>query len=46
VFDKNQIEIISTEKQEIKNKATNNDKNKVTSMRAYRPQITMKLDEN
>lgn len=46
VFDKSQIEIIGTEKQEIKNKATNNDKNKVTSMRAYRPQITMKLDEN
>ncbi len=47
VFDKDQIEIIGREKQEAKS-VLSNDKNRVTSnaMRAYRPQITMKVDDN
>lgn len=48
VFDKNQIEIIKHEKQQLKNGATSNDKNRVTNnaARAYSPTIVMRLDEN
>lgn len=48
VFDKNQIEIIKHEKQQLKNWATSNDKNRVTNnaARAYSPTIVMRLDEN